>query len=148
METSQAFYTLFIFNISVKLALVCLSLLPIMFIYSFFIIKEVRKRYRATDDSEADMVDDISEVLNSIRVIKAYNSETYEINKFEGKLKDYEGKFKRWKMVSSFFFSSSDIFIFSSGALALIYYFRHISYFLFFYQYDGLATKKYCDFFI
>ena len=115
METSQAFYTLFIFilcssilfEISVKLTLVCLSLLPIMFIYSFFIIKEVRKRYRATDDSEADMVDDISEVLNSIRVIKAYNSETYEINKFEGKLKDYEGKFKRWKMVSSFFFSSS-----------------------------------------
>lgn len=129
METSQAFYTLFIFilcssilfEISVKLTLVCLSLLPIMFIYSFFIIKEVRKRYRATDDSEADMVDDISEVLNSIRVIKAYNSETYEINKFEGRLKDYEGKFKRWKMVSSFFFSSSDIFIFSSSALALIY---------------------------
>lgn len=129
METNQTVYTIFIFilcssvlfELSVKLTLVCLSLLPVMFIYSFFLIKEVRKRYRATDDSEAEMVDDISEVLNSVRVIKAYNSEVYEIDKFEGKLANYETKFRKWRILSSFFFSSSDIFIFASSALSLIY---------------------------
>lgn len=129
MELNQTAYTLFIvvlcfailMEISYKLTLVSLSLLPFMFFYSFFLIKEVRNRYRKADDSEAMMTDDISENLNSIRVVKAYNEEIYEIKRFEDKLKDYENKYKKWRIFSSFFFSSSDIFIFATSALAIIY---------------------------
>lgn len=129
MELNQTAYTFFIvilcfailMEISWKLTLVSLSLLPLMFIYSFFLIKEVRRRYRKADDSEADMTDDISENLNSIRVVKAYNAETYEINRFEDKLMDYENKYKKWRIFSSFFFSSSDIFIFATSALSIIF---------------------------
>lgn len=128
-DVSSVTYTLYIvvfcyailFSISWRLTLVSLSPLPIMFIYSFFLIKEVRKRYRATDDSEAKMTDKISENLNAVRIVKAYNNEKFEIDGFENLLTDYRGKFIYWRKMSSFFFSSSDIFVFGAKSLALIY---------------------------
>ena len=129
MDLSQMTYTLFtvilcfsiLFSISWKLTLVSLAAFPVMFIYSFFLIKEVRRRFRATDDSEAVMVDKISQNLNGVRVIKAYNGEKKEIAAFEETLKDYGKKFAREKRLSAFFFGSSDIFIFASRTVAIIY---------------------------
>jgi ATP-binding cassette subfamily B protein len=108
-------------SISWKLTLVSLSPFPFMFVYSFFLIKIVRKRYRATDDSEAVMTDKISENLNAVRIVKAYNNERYEINEFEKTLTDYRHKFIHWRKMSSFFFSSSDIFVFGAKTLSLIF---------------------------
>ena len=104
-----------------KYTLISFSPFPIMFIYSFFLIKKVRSLYRETDDSEARMTDKIAENLNAVRIVKAYNAETYEIAEFEGKLKDYRKHFISWRKFSSFFFSSSDIFVFGADAISLIY---------------------------
>jgi ATP-binding cassette subfamily B protein len=106
-------------SISWKLTVVSLCLFPLMFIYSFFLIKEVRNRYRVTDDSEAKMTDKINENLAAVRIVKAFNNERYEIDNFEDTLTDYKGKYIRWRKLSAFFFSSSDIFVFMSKALAL-----------------------------
>lgn len=108
-------------SVNWKMGLVSMGLFPIMFLYSFFLIKHVRKRYRAADDSEAQMTDKIQENLDGIRLVKAFHNERYEIERFELRLKDYEEKFVSWRKLSSFFFSSSDIFIFGSKVLALIY---------------------------
>lgn len=108
-------------SISWKMALVSMGLFPLMFVYSFFLIKKVRNRYRLTDESEAKMTDKIAENLSSIRLVKAFHSESYEITSFERKLEDYQKKFTSWRKLSSFFFSSSDIFIFGSKLLALAF---------------------------
>lgn len=129
MFLSQITYTIFIvvlcfsilFEISWKLTLVSLAMFPIMFVYSFFLIKEVRNRFRKTDDSEAELVDAITQNLNGVRLVKAYNAETREIERFEGRLKHYSAAFRREKRLSAFFFSSSDIFIFASRSVAIVY---------------------------
>ncbi len=108
-------------SLSVSLTLVSLSLFPFMFIYSFLLIKEVRKRYRATDDSEALITDKVSENLNSIRIVKAFHNENYEIASFDKNLGDYRKKYVHWRKLSAFFFSSTDIFVFASMALSLCY---------------------------
>ena len=128
-DTSQTSYVLFISilcfsilcSISWKLTLVSLSLLPIMFVYSFFMIKGVRKRYAVTDESEACLTEKISENLYATRIVKAFNQERYEIAQFELTLDDYKHKFVAWKKLSSFFYASSDVFIFASRVLALLY---------------------------
>lgn len=104
-----------------QIALVSLSLLPFMFIYSFFIIKEVRRRYRLTDDSEGEMTSKIEENLSSVRLVKAFNNERFEITEFEKYIDDYQGKFIRWKKLSSFFYGSSDIFVFAQIALTSVF---------------------------
>lgn len=129
MFLSQITYTIFIvvlcfsilFEISWKLTLVSLAMFPIMFVYSFFLIKEVRNRFRKTDDSEAELVDAITQNLNGVRLVKAFNAETREIDHFEQRLKHYSSAFRREKRLSAFFFSSSDIFIFASRSVAIVY---------------------------
>ena len=129
MFLSQITYTIFIvvlcfsilFEISWKLTVVSLAMFPIMFVYSFFLIKEVRNRFRKTDDSEAELVDAITQNLNGVRLVKAFNAETREIDRFEGKLSHYSTAFRKEKRLSAFFFSSSDIFIFASRSIAIVY---------------------------
>jgi ATP-binding cassette subfamily B protein len=108
-------------SISWKLTLVSLCLFPLMFIYSFFLMKEVRRRYRLTDDSEGKMTDKISENLAAVRIVKAFNAERFEIDSFEKSLDDYKGKFLSWRRMSAFMFSSSDIFVFGSKLLSLLF---------------------------
>lgn len=104
-----------------QIALVTISLMPFLFIYSYFLIKEVRKRYRKTDDSEGEMTSKIEENLSAIRVVKAFNNEEYEINDFENYIDDYKDKFIHWRKMSAFFFASSDIFIFMQILITSIF---------------------------
>ena len=128
-ELGQVTYTFFIFltcstvlaSISWKLFLVGIFLFPFLFIYSFFLIKKVKMRYRATDDAEAEVMDAISRNLNAIRTVKAYGAEAKEVDFFVSKNDDYEVKFTAWRRLSSFFFASSDIFIFLSRTISIAY---------------------------
>lgn len=128
-QTSQVVWTFYIvilaglilFSIDWKLALVSMALMPVLFIYAFFLSKKVRKAYRATDDSEGLVTAKIEENLNSVRVVKAYNNEKYEINAFDHYLNDFKAKFISWKKISSFFSSSSDILVFGQMLLTMLY---------------------------
>ena len=129
MDMSQITYTTFmvvlcfsiLVSISWKLTLASLCLFPLLFVYAFFLIKEVRRRYRTTDEAEAELVDKMSQNLDGVRLVKAYNLENSEIAEFEKTLDVYRKSFKREKLLGSFFYGSSDIFIFSSRTIALLY---------------------------
>lgn len=127
-EMSSIAYTFYIVllcsiilgTISWKLLLISICLFPILFIYSFFLIKVVRARYRDADDAEAEVMDNIASNLNAIRTVKAYGAEGKEMEKMEKTIAAYEEKFVAWRRISSFFFASSDIFIFGSRSLAMV----------------------------
>lgn len=99
-------------SVSWKIALSSIFILPFMFIYSFFYIKKVRKLFRVTEDSDGLVSAKIEETLSGIRLVKAYNNENYEIEDFDKHLDDYGKKFIDWRKASSFFYASSDIFVF------------------------------------
>lgn len=107
--------------LSWKLALVSIALFPAMFVYSFFLIKKVRARYRKTDDAEAVLTDRINENLLATRIVKAYGAERREIARFDTFLDDYKAKFISWSRLRGFFFASTDIFVFGSKLLSLIF---------------------------
>lgn len=128
-ETLLITYTLFLIVIAFLLllsinwiiALTSIAILPILFIYSFFIIKIVRKRYRATDDSEGLLTSKIEENISAVRLVKAYNNENYEIKDFDRYLKDYRKKFISWRLMSSLYFASSDILVFSQITFTTVF---------------------------
>jgi ATP-binding cassette subfamily B protein len=103
-----------------KIAVTAIALMPFMFIYSFFVIQKVTKLYRIADDSEGQMTSKIEENLSSVRLVKAFNNESYEIDDFENYIIDYRKKYTRRGRMSSFFYSSSDIFVFGQIALCTI----------------------------
>jgi ATP-binding cassette subfamily B protein len=108
-------------TLSPKIALVTIAILPIMFVYSYFLIRRVRKLYRETEDSDGLVSAKIEETLAGIRLVKAYNNEKYEIDDFDKHLQDYRNKFIRWRKLSSFFFASSDIFVFGQIVLTTLF---------------------------
>lgn len=126
--TRSLFYTLFmvLFSfiilafINIKIAFSSIALLPFLFIYNFFGIKEVRRRYDYVDESEAEITAKIEENIQAIRVVKAYNNEQYEINDFDNYLKDYKSKFFFYRKRCAVFFTICDIICFSQIALTTI----------------------------
>jgi ATP-binding cassette, subfamily B, bacterial len=113
--TSIAFTLLM--TVSWQIALSSTIVLPFMFLYSYFLIKRVRKLFKVTEDSDGMVSAKIEETLSGIRLVKAFNNETYEINQFNDHLMDYRHKFIRWRLNSSFFFASTDIMVFGQIAL-------------------------------
>lgn len=128
MQTSQILYALWmsifcsliLLQISWKLALSSLALMVPLFVFSFLFMKKLRKAYRAADDAEAEIVDRINDNLSGVRVIKAFCGEQKEIDRFEDSLQAYKKVSKSDRWLESAFYSSSDIFIFSSRVIAVV----------------------------
>ena len=129
MQTSQMTYTLFVvtlgfvilLQISWKLTLASFAILPFFFVYSFFMIKQVRKKYRKSDDAEAVVVDALSQNLDGVRVVKAYNEENKEIEAFNEKLSIYGKHYRNHTLTSAMFYSSTDVFIFFARSFSLVF---------------------------
>lgn len=124
-QVNSIVYTIFLttiafsilLTVSWEIALSSTIVLPFMFLYSYALIKRVRKLFKVTEDSDGLVSAKIEETLSGIRLVKAYNNETYEIEDFKSHLNDYKKKFIKWRLTSSFFFSSTDILFFGQIAL-------------------------------
>ena len=108
-------------TISWEIAVSSTIVLPVMFIYSFFIVKKVRKLFKVTEDSDGLVSAKIEEVLSGIRLVKAYNNENFEIKDFDTYLQDYKKKFIKWRLGTSFFLSTTDIMVFGQIAFTLLF---------------------------
>jgi len=128
-QVNSIVYTIFLTTIAFSLLLtvswqIALSstiVLPFMFFYSWILIGKVRKLFKVTEDSDGLVSAKIEEVLSGIRLVKAYNNENYEINDFDNHLLDYRKKFIKWRLSTSFFFSSTDIMVFGQIALTTLF---------------------------
>lgn len=108
-------------TISWEIAVSSTIVLPVMFIYSFFLVKKVRKLFKVTEDSDGLVSAKIEEVLSGIRLVKAYNNENFEIKDFDTYLQDYKKKFIKWRLGTSFFLSTTDIMVFGQIAFTSLF---------------------------
>ena len=128
-QVNSIVYTIFLttiafallLTISWEIAVSSTIVLPVMFIYSFFLVKKVRKLFKVTEDSDGLVSAKIEEVLSGIRLVKAYNNENYEIKDFNEYLQDYRKKFIKWRLGTSFFLSTTDIMVFGQIAFTSLF---------------------------
>lgn len=119
--TMVIFCFIILFEINMRLAFVCFATIPFLFLYSFFMIRLVKYRYRKTDDAEGELVDNLNQNLNGARIVKAYCEEAHQITLFKEKLAFYGECYKKHTLASAFFYGSSDIFVFLARSLALLF---------------------------
>ncbi|MFI5128954.1 MAG: ABC transporter ATP-binding protein [Chitinophagales bacterium] len=72
----------FIFWISPRLALVMLSVVPLLAIVAVVFGKRIRKMSRKTQDQLADSGNIVQETFHGISIVKAFTSEFYEISRY------------------------------------------------------------------
>ena len=77
----------FIFWISPKLALVMLSVVPLLAIVAVVFGKNIRRMSRKTQDQLADSGTIVQETFQGISIVKAFTSEFYEISRYVKSLK-------------------------------------------------------------
>ena len=104
--------------INVKLTLISLIPLPVISALTYFVGKEVHKRYSNIQEQYSTITSNVQENLAGIRVVKAYVQEANTIRRFEGLNKDYIKKNMAMIKVWGMFFPV--IFGFSSLAIALV----------------------------
>lgn len=74
-----------LFSMNAFLASIVLVVLPIILIVSWVFFKRMQKEFKKADEAEAEMSSSIQENLHGVRVVKAFNRELYELERFESK---------------------------------------------------------------
>ena len=80
-----------LFIINVKLAIYSTIVVPVTFGAIFWIGKSIRRKSRRTAKQIADIMGITTEILNSIRIVKAFGAEAFERKRFD----DEQGQYYR-----------------------------------------------------
>ena len=90
------------------LMLSTMALAPVSIISSIWYFKYVTKRFEIIEKVEAEMTSTIQENVNGIRVVKAFNTELDEIEKFDRNSSNYRDESRRLNRISAIFWGLSD----------------------------------------
>ena len=82
------FANVVLFSINGSLAIYSLVTLPVLFIVSLLFFKSIQKFFTRFDETEAELTTVMQENLANLRVVRAFNREKYEMDKFSIKNKE------------------------------------------------------------
>lgn len=82
------FANVVLFSINGSLAIYSLVTLPVLFIVSLLFFKSIQKFFTRFDETEAELTTVMQENLSNLRVVRAFNREKYEMDKFSVKNKE------------------------------------------------------------
>ncbi|MFV0254606.1 MAG: ABC transporter ATP-binding protein [Erysipelotrichaceae bacterium] len=110
--TSTIFTTIIamiiLFNINVQLALIGLIAAPIILINAVRFFNKMTKVFLASDEAEGELTNIIQNNLSSIRVVKAFNKERFETERFDKMNQEYVNKTVKVIRLLGGYFSFSD----------------------------------------
>jgi ATP-binding cassette subfamily B protein len=66
-----------------RFTLIALSIAPALFVVVYSFTRRIKKASRAVRKKESELVSVVQEVLTSVRVVKAFAREDFEVNRFE-----------------------------------------------------------------
>ncbi len=82
-------------NMSWKLTIFAIAVIPIVGFVISFVVKRLRKPARTAQNELGQMVSQLDESLSGIKIIKSYNAEEYSTNKYRGMNNTYS-RISRW----------------------------------------------------
>ena len=71
------------FYINWRFTLIALSIAPVLFVVVYSFTRRIKKASRAVRKKESELVSVVQEVLTSVRVVKAFSREDFEVSRFE-----------------------------------------------------------------
>ncbi len=110
-----------LFTINLKLALISVSLMPILFIGTYLFDRSVVKVFDAFEKSEARLTSTVQENLSSYKVVRAFFKQKHEIEKFEEASMDLANKDYKIMAYFAYFWSVAEFLCFLQIALIAIF---------------------------
>lgn len=112
-EIGRAFFMLGIASVimvelNVKMMLIAVSLMPFIFLFSFYFFKKVRKKFKEVDEAEGSLSNVIQENLTGTRVVRAFARQEFEIAKYENKNSAFRNRIYELLRIMASFWAISD----------------------------------------
>ncbi len=114
-----------LFSIHVPLAIMSLVSIPFLIGYAYFFFKNMQVAFKASDESEAMLTTVLQENVEGTRVVKAFNRESYELEKFKKANYDHRDKTVHMMKLLAYYWGISDFIVLTQSfvtTLAGIYY--------------------------
>ncbi|NLJ41540.1 MAG: ABC transporter ATP-binding protein [Clostridiales bacterium] len=109
------------FSLSVKMAWVSISVVPLIFLFSFIFYGRIRKAFKGADEAEGRMSTVLQENLTGIRVVRAFGRQAYEAGKFDDSNAEYTQLWKHLNRLLALFWSSTDLLSMVQQSAVLIF---------------------------
>lgn len=105
--------------IDVRIMLVTLIILPVSLISSLIYFKYVTKQFEIVEENESNLTSVIQENVNGVRVVKAFNAERDEIERFDIENEKVKKSNDKLNNGMAIFWGSSDLVTFLQYALTV-----------------------------
>ncbi len=107
--------------LNVQLALVSVIVVPFVALMSLFFFGKISKRYERVQEQEARVSTTLQENLSGVRVVKAFNRQDYEREKFETQNFEHYKRGRGFLMMHALYWPLGDVLVF--GQIIGGYYF-------------------------
>lgn len=115
------FVLVVMYKIDFKMAVVCTIICSLIAISSIWFYKKVKFLYKSTDEAESKLTSTIQENLQGIKVVKAFNLEGFEKEKFIEKNKEFKYNQNKLMIIYSRFWAINDFLTLGQIAFVIIY---------------------------
>lgn len=109
-----------LFLLNWELAIVALTGAPLIVGFSIFFFMRIQPVFLAMDEAEGRMTTVLQENLTGIRVVKAFNRQMHECEKFAAASDNFRGRNYRLIRLISLFWPTSDLLVFGQQAAVLL----------------------------
>ena len=107
-------------QISVKMTLISMIAIPIIFIFAIRFFKDMQTTFKQYDEEEAELFNIFKESLDAVRVVKAFNNERYELEKFDHFNTKLKVTAERMFKLLGTYWGTSDFICFAQILLVLV----------------------------
>lgn len=96
----------------VTMTMYSIVVFPFISVFAYIFFKKMQSAFQESDEAEAVLSTIFQESLDGVRVVKAFNRERYELDRFESKNAIYRDKTIRMMRLLAIYWSVSDILCF------------------------------------
>lgn len=104
-------------QMSVFMTLISSIIAPIIFVLSYVYFRQVKTIFKDVEEAEGTMTTTVQESMTGVRVVKAFNNESFEVDKFAKKSADFRDKTFHLIHLMAWFWGGTDFLIFGQYAL-------------------------------
>lgn len=108
------------FSVNVKMTLISMITFPIIFVFAIQFFKNMQKTFKQYDEEEAELFSVFKESLDGVRVVKAFNRERFELEKFDQKNVQLTSTSKKMFKLLGMYWGISDFFCLSQIMVVLV----------------------------
>ncbi|MDR1668776.1 MAG: ABC transporter ATP-binding protein/permease [Oscillospiraceae bacterium] len=96
------------FMMDTTMALLSMTLIPLLFLFSAFFFRAVAKQFKKADESEGILTATVQENLTGVRVVRAFGRERFEVDRFTERNRSYTNLWERIGRLLAMYWSISD----------------------------------------